>query len=257
MTPEHHITKPTILVVDDHPEQLSALFTELQFNGYSLLVSQNGAESFKILSRIQPDIILLDVRLPDMDGFEICRRLKQDEVMRHIPVLFTSGITELDGKLEGFQAGGADYITKPFQLEEVLARIGTHLTIRRLQRALNEEKERFEGLSNATFEGILLHNQGQIIEVNRSLERMFGFSREELMTRRVFDLLMPEFRPLMEELMASETERIHETQGLRKDRTTLDLEVQNRSVRYQNQHLQVTALRDISWRKPWKKRQSS
>jgi CheY-like chemotaxis protein len=111
MKPEHHITKPTILVVDDHPEQLSALFTELQLNGYSLLVSQNGAEAFKIFKRVQPDIILLDVRLPDMDGFEICRRLKQDEALCNIPVLFTTGITELDGKLEGFQAGGGRIIS--------------------------------------------------------------------------------------------------------------------------------------------------
>lgn len=249
MESEHHLTKPTILVVDDHPEQLSALFTELQFKGYSLLVSQNGKETFKILTQIQPDIILLDVRLPDMDGFEICRQMKQDTNLCNIPVLFTTGITELGGKIEGFQAGGADYITKPFQLEEVLARIKTHLTIRQLQRSLKEEKERFKGLSNATFEGILLHDKGYIVEVNQSLERMFGFSRKELLKHNVFDLLTPEYRSLIDELMISEEEQVYEIQGLRKDGTVIPLELQNRPIRYQNRNLQVTALRDITWRK--------
>ena len=87
MKPEHHIAKPTILVVDDQPEQLGALFAELQLNGYSLQVSRNSAETFKILTRFQPDIILLDVKLPDTDGFEVCLRLKRDEELCNIPVL--------------------------------------------------------------------------------------------------------------------------------------------------------------------------
>jgi DNA-binding response OmpR family regulator len=198
MESEYPISRPTVLVVDDHPDQLSALFTDLHLNGYSLLIAQNGAAAFTVLDRVRPDLILLDVRLPDMDGFEICRRLKQSGTWREIPVLFTTGITELESKVEGFQAGGADYITKPFQLEEVLARIKTHLTIRQLQCALQLEKERFKGLSDVTFEGILLHDQGRIIEVNQTLERMFGFSREELLECHVHDLLTPEFKELTE-----------------------------------------------------------
>ena len=236
-------------MVDDQPEQLGALFAELQLNGYSLLISRNSAEAFKILTRFQPDIILMDVRLPDTDGFEVCRRLKRDEGLRNIPVLFTTGVSELDGKLEGFRAGGADYITKPFQLEEVLARIGTHMTVRRLQRALEEEKERFKGLSDATLEGILFHDRGRIVEVNRSLERMFGYCREEMTKRDVRDLLAPEFGSVSDELAVSEEERVFEARGLRKDGTEIALEIQNRPVRYRDRSLQVVALRDISWRK--------
>ncbi len=249
MKPEHLIAKPTILIVDDQPEHLSALFAELQLNGYSLLVSRNGAEAFKVLSRFQPDIILMDVRLPDTDGFDVCRRLKRDEALRNIPVLFTTGVSELDGKLEGFRAGGADYITKPFQLEEVLARIGTHLTVRRLQRSLEEERERFRRLSEATFEGILFHDRGRVVEVNRSLERMFGFSREEMRKRNVCDLFAPEYRSVADELAISDAERVCEARGRRKDGTEFPLEVQNRPVRYRDRSLQVIALRDISWRK--------
>ncbi len=249
MKQDHHITRPTILVVDDHPEQLSALFTELQLNGYSLLIAQNGAEAFRILGKIQPDMIVLDVRLPDMDGFEICRQLKQSGNGCEIPVLFTTGITELEGKLQGFQAGCADYITKPFQLDEVLARIRTHLTIRKLQQALHVEKERFKGLSEVTFEGILLHDQGRIMEVNKRLERMFGFTREALLLLDVHELLCPEFRKMTEDMMAGETEGAHEVQGRRKDGTLIPLEIQSRAVHYQERELRVLALRDISWRK--------
>lgn len=173
MQPHYQLTKPTVLVVDDHPEHLKALFTELQHNGYSLLIAQNGTETLELLTLVQPDVILLDVKLPDMDGFEICRRLKQIDMVREIPVIFTTAINELADKLEGFKAGGADYITKPFQLEEVLARISTHVTVRKLQQDLKAEKERFRGLSNATFEGILLHDGGRIVEVNQALEKLF------------------------------------------------------------------------------------
>ncbi len=117
----------------------------------------------------------------------------------------------------GISTGGASYITKPFQFEEVLARVAAHLTLRRLQRALEAEKERFQGLSDATFEGILLHDQERIVEVNHTLERLLGYARAELLERTLFDLLTPESRYLAEELMVSETERAYEAQAQHKD----------------------------------------
>lgn len=249
MQAQHHIMKPTILVVDDHPEQMTALFTALQQAGYSLLIAKRGAEVLQLLTRVQPDLILLDVQLPDLDGFEVCRRLKQNDTVRQIPVLFITAATELSNKLEGFQVGGADYITKPFQFEEVLARVATHLTLRRLQRDLYAEKERFQGLSDATFEGILLHDQERIVEVNHTLERLLGYARAELLERMLFDLLTPESRYLAEELMVSETERAYEAQAQHKDGAMIPLEVQSRAIQYQGKPIRVLALRDISWRK--------
>ena len=249
MQAQHDMMKPKILVVDDHPEQMAALFTALQQAGYHLLVAQCGEEALELLTRVQPDVILLDVKLPDLDGFEVCRRVKQDETRRDIPILFTTAVTELADKLTGFQAGGADYITKPFQFEEVLTRVATHLTLRRRQHALQAEKERFQGLADATFEGILLHDQERIVEVNHALERLFGYSRAELLERTLFDLLTPESGKVVDDLMTSEAERVYEAQGRRKDGSLIPLEAQSRAIRYQEQPIRVAALRDISWRK--------
>ena len=249
MEPHYQLTKPSVLVVDDHPEQLKALFAKLQQSGHGLLIAQNGKETLELLALVQPDLILLDIKLPDMDGFEICRRLKQMDKVRDIPVIFTTAIHELAEKLEGFKAGGADYITKPFYLEEVLARVKTHLTVRKLQRDLEMEKERFRGLSNATFEGILFHDKGRIIEVNQTLEKLFSYSRHELLKLDVSNLLTPECLSLAAELMVSEGERVYEAQGRSKDGNTIPLELQSRTILYHGRTLRVLALRDISWRK--------
>jgi PAS domain S-box-containing protein len=175
--------------------------------------------------------------------------LKQTAEVSEIPVIFTTASIELADKLKGFHVGGADYITKPFQFEEVLARVKTHLTLRRLRRELRAEKERFKGLSNAAFEGILLCDQGRVVEVNQTLERMFGYSREEFLELGARGLLMPEFGQILDELLNSETERAHEALARRKDGSTIFLEAQSRSIIYQGGRVRVVAMRDISWRK--------
>ena len=241
--------KPYVLVVDDQPEQLGALLKALQSAGYNLLIAQSGGEALQLLAQVQPDVILLDVTLPDMDGFDICRQLKGSQALRDIPVLFATAAADLASKLEGFRAGGADYITKPFQFEEVLARVGAHFTLRRLQKELAFEKERLQGLSNASFEGILLHDQGRILDANQTLEQLTGYSRQELLERNLADLLPPEWRGRAEELTDPRTPSAHEIDGQRKDGGLIALEMQSRLIRCWGRSICVSALRDISWRK--------
>jgi DNA-binding NtrC family response regulator len=143
-----------ILIVDDVPASLDALRQALEAAGYRILVAPNGGLALEIAVHRTPDLILLDVMLPDMDGFEVCRCLKEDEGTRNIPVLFLTAQQESRGVLEGFAAGGLDYIVKPFQKEEVLVRIRTHLERTRLlgalvekNRALEEEIGRRQALS--------------------------------------------------------------------------------------------------------------
>lgn len=126
----------TLLLVDDIPENLDTLVKALETAGFRLVVAQNGSEVFKRLAQIHPDLILLDVLMPEMDGFEVCRRLKAQDATRDIPVLFMSALAETIDKVKGFAVGAADYITKPFQHDEVLARVNTHLTIRKLHQEL-------------------------------------------------------------------------------------------------------------------------
>jgi DNA-binding response OmpR family regulator len=132
------IEQSTILLVDDTPENLEILVDTLKQRGFQLCLAKNGEAVFERLKYVRPDIILLDVLMPGMDGFEVCRRLKAAPDTQDIPVLFMTALPDVVDKVKGFEAGAVDYITKPFQQEEVLARIKAQLTIRTLQRELNE-----------------------------------------------------------------------------------------------------------------------
>ncbi|MEL7363865.1 MAG: response regulator, partial [Bacteroidota bacterium] len=123
----------TVLVVDDMPANVGVLFDHLSQSGYTVLVAESGASALLQARHGQPDLILLDVQMPGLDGFEVCRRLKHHPETRHIPVLFMTALADAEDKVRGFSMGAQDYITKPFQHEEVVARVETHLTLRRLQ----------------------------------------------------------------------------------------------------------------------------
>ncbi len=118
-----------ILVVDDTPASLQLLTGILTGHGYRVRPASAGHLALRSVAAEAPGLILLDVKMPDMDGYEVCRRLKADEHSRKIPVIFISALGETTEKVEGFKAGGVDYITKPFNPEEVLARVGTHLRL--------------------------------------------------------------------------------------------------------------------------------
>jgi DNA-binding NtrC family response regulator len=134
----------TVLVVDDDAASLSALFECLRRDGYRVLVAQDGRSALERAANGKPALILLDVMMPDLDGFETCRRLKADPATAEIPVLFLTALADTTEKLEGFAAGAVDYLTKPFQWEEVLARVRTHLRLRSVERELKAVNESLE-----------------------------------------------------------------------------------------------------------------
>jgi len=126
----------TIMIVDDTPENLRLLEQMLGSEGYRVLAFPGGRMALAAAQRQPPDLVLLDVNMPDMDGFEVCRCLKAQPSTGGIPILFLSAATDLHHKVQAFEVGGEDYITKPFQVEEVRARIATHLRLHRLQEEL-------------------------------------------------------------------------------------------------------------------------
>jgi len=130
-----------VLVVDDTPANLQLLSGMLKERGYQVRPVPNGALALRAAESQTPDAILLDVTMPDMDGYEVCRRLKQNPQLRDVPVLFISALSEPLDKVRAFQVGGVDYVTKPFQIDEVQARIDTHVRLRRMRLEL-EEKNR-------------------------------------------------------------------------------------------------------------------
>jgi phosphoserine phosphatase RsbU/P len=140
----------TILVVDDSPVNLQVLVRTLQASGHRILAATNGRAALDIAARARPDLILLDVMMPEMDGFEVCRALKASSETRESVVIFLSALGEVSDKVSGLSIGAADYITKPIQAEEVLARVANHLTRQYLERELRRSRDRLDReLANA------------------------------------------------------------------------------------------------------------
>ena len=136
----------SIMVVDDTLPNLELLSEMLKDRGYRVRPVPSGDLALQAARSNPPDLILLDIHMPEMDGYEVCERLKADEKLQDIPVLFISGLSETTDKVRAFGVGGADYITKPFQFEEVEARVATHLELRRQRRQLLESYEQLQKL---------------------------------------------------------------------------------------------------------------
>lgn len=215
-----------ILVVDDDSANLTILATLLSEIGYRVYSAVNGAAALELLQLVRPDLILLDIRMPEMDGFEVCRRVKADERTHDIPVIFISAGSELFDKVAAFDAGGVDYITKPFQFEEVVVRVGTHIGLRSMQRKLEaqnamlqseitERKHAEEALRKARdqLELRVEERTSELRTVNRQLEceivehkrvaeelRMHREHLEELVRQRTAELIDSEekYRTIVE-----------------------------------------------------------
>ncbi len=197
-----HSHSPTILTVDDDRATLSVLSEYLQNAGFRVIVARDGESAMEKARYGHPDLILLDLVLPKMDGFETCRRLKKDETLRDIPVIFMTVLTETADKVRGFQVGGADYVTKPFQHEELLARIRTHLALHSMQEQLEARNAQLqheiderklaeqalrenEELSSLTLGSIsdavfLTDDNGTFILICPNVDIIFGYSFQEV-----------------------------------------------------------------------------
>jgi sigma-B regulation protein RsbU (phosphoserine phosphatase) len=143
MTKTNKITE-SILLVDDQPANLQVLMNTLERLGCKLLVAKNGETALTIAQKVRPDLILLDIMMPGIDGFEVCRRLKANPDTEKIPVIFLSALGDTGDKVRGLQLGAVDYVAKPFQPEEVIARVNTHLTIHRLNREVQQQRDELE-----------------------------------------------------------------------------------------------------------------
>jgi signal transduction histidine kinase len=138
------LKQDTILLIDDIPDNLAVLCEFLHHANFEVLVTASGEQGLETALYALPDLILLDVLMPGINGFEVCRQLKSQDQTRDIPIIFMTALTHPEHKIKGFQLGAADYITKPFQQAEVLARIHTHLTIRKQQRLLQTRNQELD-----------------------------------------------------------------------------------------------------------------
>jgi len=140
-----------ILIVDDVQDNLEILGDLLTFDGYNVQSAQSGDAALERVQVSRPDLILLDILMPGMDGFEVCERFKADESTKDIPVIFVSSMADIDSKVKGFKVGGVDYINKPFQHAEIVVRVNTHITMLRLRNHLEEQNAELERLANTDY----------------------------------------------------------------------------------------------------------
>ena len=185
-----------ILIVDDTPENLTVLRQMLTEHGYRVRPALSGDIALKAVQADIPDLVLLDVMMPGMDGFEVCCKLKADENTHDVPVLFISALNETEDKVKGFQVGGVDFITKPFHTAEVLARVETHLTIRNMQKKIEAQNLQ---LMNEIDER--KRAEKALEEVNLKLEVLASMDGlTEIPNRRQFDnYLQQEWKRMMRE----------------------------------------------------------
>ncbi|MFU8789167.1 MAG: PAS domain-containing protein [Methylobacter sp.] len=194
MTNDMLFTAPTVLIVDDTPTNLGIVVESLESRGYRLVVAQDGIEGLQRAAFVKPDIILLDVMMPGLDGFEVCRRLKNNADTAGIPVIFMTALAETEHKITGFKVGGVDYITKPMQIEEVIARVGTHLNLQAMQRQLQTQNAQLQA-QQVELERRVMQRTSELSASNRLL-------REEIEERKrieeALSLSEREFRALSE-----------------------------------------------------------
>lgn len=266
----------TILVVDDNPVNLGVVGEHLEQAAYDVTVAQGGEEALARAAYALPDLILLDVMMPGMDGFETCRRLKQDPRTRDIPVIFMTALTDVGDKVLAFQAGGVDYVSKPFHPEELLARVATHLALRVAQRDLavqNESLRReararreaesslraselsYRRLFETAHDAILLVDGqgGAVIDGNPAILALLGCTREALLGRAIWDLpgfaAIPACRALLEDITRCETIRYDDWVLTDGEGAGIDTEVIARAYRAEDRAVIQVNIRNITERK--------
>lgn len=208
------ICKSTILIVDDNPQNIQVVNSVLNKNGYKkVLFATSGEDALEIIDKKLPDLVLLDIMMPGIDGYDVCRKIKENEKTEDIPVIFLTAKSYNEDILRGLDAGAVDYITKPFDNEILLARVKTHLTIQYQTKLLEDankflEKKvsyevskrlqsnaKFYALYEQTSFGIsFVDKNGNFIEANDRISNLLGYPKDELLKLNINELTYPEDR---------------------------------------------------------------
>ncbi len=202
---------PAILLVDDIPANLRVLYESLHGRDYKLFIANGGEQALEVAHKSHPDLILLDIMMPDIDGFEVCRRLKQDPATAGIAVIFLSALDDTADKIRGLELGAVDYVTKPFNPDEVAARVETHCKILRLEQELANRNRQLElvrdRILSSMAEGIVgLDADGRVSFVNPAAERILGVAAHDILARELSDWEPPTLRQTISRVLLKPSE---------------------------------------------------
>lgn len=249
-----------ILAVDDDPQSLLMLRKILKPQPYEVMEANSGLAALKEVEAHHPDLILLDILMPGMDGLEVCRRLKSDTNTRSIPVIFITALRNTEEMVKGFEAGAVDYITKPFNKLELTARVKTHLDLKQSTDIISEQnlqlkqevdqrkqtEEKFKALSQAAFEAILFIKNDQIIEVNDASLLVFMHDPGQLLFMPVSLLVPLEGIKELQQILQSDSYGPWEMEFLRQDESRFVGQVKHQRFIYRNEQINVLAISDIT-----------
>ena len=255
----------SVLIVDDNPNNLQVLMALLEQAGYKVRPALSGEIALRAVEVSLPDLILLDVRMPGIDGYETCRRLRANEKSQDIPVIFISAMNDMEDKLQGFRAGGVDYIAKPFQTEEVLARVMTHVQLRRIRchmesmvkertLHLSQSESRYRVLFEDSPIAILVFDIDslEILAVNGGFTRILGYSADEAIGRSLDFAATPKQKKNLLSLTRSLTEHSKEAayterlQFYHREGQVVDIEGVLQTVEYVGHRAQMLMLQDVT-----------
>ena len=256
---------PLVLIVDDDPFSILLMKTILDKSGFFVHAYESGIELLDNIKIIKPDIVLLDIKMVDVDGYEVCRRMKSDPELKDIPVMFVTGASEMDEIVAGFEAGAVDYVLKPIHKEELLARIKNQLIRYKLQRdleqrnsLLEDSENRFKSLFKFASIGIIITNaRREITLANPYAEGLFGYSHEELIGSKIDILIEKEKQSIHAEKCKDFTKNPHsrhmgenmDITGIRKDGKKIPLDIELSSFSTSYGELYISYVQDITERR--------
>lgn len=186
---EDQISGMKILIVDDVLDNLSILGHFLQKSGLDISVARTGEKAFELIGHNKPDLVLLDIRMPGIDGFEVCKRLKGDESTKDIPIIFITALTGTEDMMRGFNAGSVDYITKPFHEEEVVCRITTQLKLKKAQDEIKRREKFYRAIVERVPDLIFQLDPDQKIVFANPAFRLLGYDPDQLVGQPIGDLI--------------------------------------------------------------------
>ncbi|KPA16495.1 response regulator receiver sensor signal transduction histidine kinase, partial [Candidatus Magnetomorum sp. HK-1] len=230
--------KPLILMVDDVPKNLQVLGNILGADQYLITPAMSGEQALARVEQLMPDLILLDVMMPGIDGFETCRQIKANPKTKGIPIIFLTAKVETVDVVKGFKVGAVDYVTKPFQAEELLTRVETHISLRKktlelksLYTELKQNEEKYRGLFVSSIDAILRINADfQIKDANPGTEKLLGQSIEGLNQNLLTNFLATDQKDRIQKIITQEVSingysEAFECEIIKADRTITPVEM--------------------------------